>query len=190
MMKSCVLFFALLMLAGVNAFAQQSSNAAAPLITEAGARPALRLKGLDGKTYDVAEMRGQIVLASFGATWCQPCHAEVAALEELRAEYKDKPVRFLWVSIESTDKLSNALLRHRAKEMRIRMPVLRDPDQQIFSQFTRQQRMPLVIVFDRDGALAAAPMFGMSEVEMYKRVVREKLDAALRDSPAATASVR
>lgn len=189
-MKFCLPLFSLLILFGVSASAQSSSDANAPLITEAGARPALRLKGLDGKTYDVAEMREQVVLASFGATWCQPCHAEVAALEELRVEYKDKPVRFLWVSIESTDELSNSLLRHRAKGMRIKMPVLRDADQKAFSQFTTRKRMPLVIVFDRQGALAAAPMFGMSEVELYKKIVREKLDVALRDPSATAARVR
>lgn len=177
--KLCViLFFAACLFAPAVAARAQD----APTATAQGARPALRLKSVDGKTYDVAEMRGEIVLASFGATWCQPCHAEVAALEELRAEYKDKPVRFLWVSIESEEELSDSLLRHRAKGMGIKMPVLRDADGRAFAQFTARRRMPLVVVFDREGALAAAPMFGMGEPEAYKARVREKLDAALREN--------
>src|SRR5439155_23329247 len=68
----------------------------------------IHLRGMDGKTYDVASMRGQVVLVSFGATWCEPCKEELKALEQLKKEYKDKPVAFLWVDIESEDQVSNS----------------------------------------------------------------------------------
>lgn len=151
----------------------------APTATKAGATPALRLKALDGKTYDIAEMRGQVVLASFGATWCAPCRTELVALEEIKLEYKTKPVRFIWISIESEEDISNAVLLHRAKEMKLTMPVLRDEGVQVFSQFSARKRMPMVVVFNGDGQLDAPPMFGMSDAETYKIRVREKLDAAL-----------
>ncbi|HYY56433.1 MAG TPA: TlpA disulfide reductase family protein, partial [Pyrinomonadaceae bacterium] len=56
----------------------------------------IKLRGIDGKTYDIALMKGNILLVSFGATWCAPCAKELRALEELKSEYHDKPVRFLW----------------------------------------------------------------------------------------------
>src|SRR3954462_12120525 len=68
----------------------------------------IRLRGMDGKTYDVASMRGQVVLVSFGATWCEPCKEELKALEQLKKEYRDKPVTFLWVSVEDEDQVSNS----------------------------------------------------------------------------------
>jgi thiol-disulfide isomerase/thioredoxin len=52
------------------------------------APPLIALKGVDGKTYDLAQMRGNVVLVSFGATWCAPCVEELRALEELKNEYK------------------------------------------------------------------------------------------------------
>lgn len=168
-------------------FAAQVGAQQAPTATVAGATPALRLKALDGKTYDIAEMRGQVVLASFGATWCAPCRTELAALEEIKREYKSKPVRFVWVSIESNEEISDALLRHRAKEMKLTMPVLRDEGVKVFSQFSARKRLPMVVVFDSEGKVSAPPMFGMSDAETYKTRVRLKLDAALNRTTQAAA---
>src|SRR6266496_2673450 len=77
--------------------------------------PPIKLQGVDGQTYDLANLRGNVVLISFGATWCVPCSTELHALEELRREYAGKPVKFFWVSIESDEQVSNDRLRRYAK---------------------------------------------------------------------------
>src|SRR5438105_1650812 len=102
----------------------------------------LRLRGTDGKTYDLASMRGQVVLVSFGATWCEPCKEELKALEQLKKEYKDKPVTFLWVDIESEEEVSNSSLKDYAKKLKLSFPVLRDPDKSTFSRFSQRLRLP------------------------------------------------
>src|SRR2546422_10659241 len=52
--------------------------------------PKFRLQGLDGRVYDLADQRGNVVLVSFGATWCAPCSTELRALAELLAEYQNR----------------------------------------------------------------------------------------------------
>jgi thiol-disulfide isomerase/thioredoxin len=144
----------------------------------------IRLKGLDGKSYDLAEMRGEVVMVSFGATWCAPCVWELAALEELKLEYKEKPVRFLWVSIEGEKETSNSLLRHYAKSYRLTIPVLRDPLRETFAQFSDRVRIPLVVFFDHNGQYVAPAHRGMSqEPSEYKQLMRQRLDALLRAAP-------
>lgn len=54
----------------------------------------LRLRGVEGKTYDTEEMRGNVLLVSSGATRCLPSKAELAALEQLKKESAVKPVKF------------------------------------------------------------------------------------------------
>lgn len=145
----------------------------------AGSEVTFKLKGVDGKIYDVAKMRGEVVILSFGATWCQPCAVELAALEDLKREYSGKPVRFLWASVEEENKVSNAVLRNYAKSLKLSIPVLRDSEQRAYSQFSTRVRIPMLIFFDRAGKFVAPPHVGMSTPEKYKERVRRTLDPLL-----------
>jgi thiol-disulfide isomerase/thioredoxin len=140
----------------------------------------IKLKGVDGKTYDVAKMRGEVVLVSFGATWCKPCAWELEALEGLKTEYAGRGVRFLWVSIESDEQISDELLRDYAKSLKMTIPVLRDPEKAAFAQFSERVRLPMVVFFDREGKFVAPKHTGMtSQAEDYKKIIRARLDALL-----------
>jgi len=135
------------------------------------------LRGIDGKIYDLAQMRGEIVLVSFGATWCAPCAEELAALEELKIEYEHRPVRFLWVSIETEDEASNTRLRSYAKAKKLTLPVLRDVTRAAYGQFSERVRLPLVVIFDSEGKLSQPALVGMAaSPELYKQRVRSKLN--------------
>ena len=152
--------------------------------------PLIRLRGIDGKTYDIAEMKGNILLVSFGATWCSPCTTELRALEELQTEYRDRPVKFLWVSLDRRERLSDDGLRDFVKEHKLTFPVLRDPTQLTYAQFSTRIRLPFVIFFDKDGKLAAPKHTGMSQPELYKKTIRENLDKLLGPTAAGASSAR
>jgi len=142
--------------------------------------PILKLKGLDGRAYDVAEMHGSVVLVSFGATWCVPCTSELRALLELTQEYKDKPVKFFWVTIETEAEASNAAVSKYAKTRRLTFPVLRDPMAFSFNQFSPRLRLPMIVFFDKQGHVDKAPHFGMSsQPEIYKTAMRQRLNKLL-----------
>jgi thiol-disulfide isomerase/thioredoxin len=161
----------LLVVAPLGAAQSQSSTASLPVY--------VKLRGLDGKTYDVSEMKGEVVLVSFGATWCVPCADELNALEQLKAEFKGKPVRFVWVSIERKDQISDSGLRSFVKEHKLSFTVLRDPTQLTYAQFSTRVRVPLVVLFDREGRQAEPKHFGMATPEQYKRIMRSHIDRLL-----------
>ena len=138
-------------------------------------------------------MRGAVLVVSFGATWCAPCAFELIAIEELKEEYRAKPVRFLWVSIEDEKRTSNALLRHYAKSQRLTIPVLRDAGGQAFTQFSTSMRIPLVVFFDKEGRFVAPAHGGMSQdVTEYKQFLRTRLDALIQQEtqPDAAAAIK
>ncbi len=166
---------AFLLLALSGAQAQEVRGAPAP---EGGG---FRLKGLDGKFYDTSEMRGDVLVVSFGATWRVPCSWELVAVEELKEEYAGRPVRFLWVSVEEPKRVSNNILRHYAKERRLTVPVLRDPGGVALAQYDPlSTRVPVVVFFDREGRARAPVQRGMSqEVAVYKQQMRARIDALL-----------
>jgi thiol-disulfide isomerase/thioredoxin len=140
-----------------------------------------RLKGLDGKFYDTSEMRGQVLVVSFGATWCVPCTWEQVAIEELKVEYAGKPVKFLWVSIEDQKRTTNNILRHYVKERRMTVPVLRDPGGEALAQFSKGVRVPVTSFFGTDGRFDAPAHQGMpSDITVYKQLVRDRVNALLK----------
>jgi len=146
------------------------------------AAPSIKLQSLDGQTYDVASMRGNVVLVSFGATWCTPCATELGALEQLKHEYAAKPVKFFWVSIESEDALSNAKLQRYVKERRLSFPVLRDPERAAYLQFTTRVRLPTIVFFNKAGEIDQPVQFGMrSPADSYKSDVRARLNKLLAE---------
>jgi thiol-disulfide isomerase/thioredoxin len=149
--------------------------------TQPQAPAVIKLKGLDGKAYNTASMRGEVLVFSFGATWCTPCTWELVAIEELKEEYAGKPVKFLWVSIEPERQTSDNLLRHYAKQRKLTIPVLRDPEGVAFSQFSTSTRIPVVVFFDREGRHVEPVHRGMSsEISEYKKLVRSRVDALLK----------
>lgn len=139
----------------------------------------LKLKSVNDKKFAIENARGRVVVASFGATWCVPCVIELQALEELKREYKGKPIDFLWVSIDDPDTVSDTLLRHYIKERKLTMPVLRDETRAAFANFATRTRLPLVVVFDADGKVTTPLLTGMSEPEPYKSRLRARLDTLL-----------
>ena len=169
-----LLAFVLLCLASLTIQAQAADSPAKL------ADPILKLRGIDGRTYDLAEMRGSVVLVSFGATWCSPCTTELRALAELAAEYKSKPVKFLWVTIENDEEASDTKLIRYAKSRKLTFPVLRDPMKFTFNQFSPRVRLPMVVFFDKEGHADALPHFGMSsQSEIYKTAMRQRLNKLL-----------
>ena len=175
--KLAILFTLCLALTGLDARAQ--TTAAATAEDEPAKSLGIKLKALDGKTYDTASMAGEVVVASFGATWCVPCVWELKAIEELMEEYRTRPVRFLWISIEDERRTPDSLLKKFAKQYRLTLPVLRD-DGATFAQFSENKRIPLVVFFDAQGRFDAPVHRGMaSEPIQYKQMVRRRVDALL-----------
>ncbi len=155
-------------------------NSASGQLKPIPADPMMKLQGLDGRVYDMTELRGNVVLVSFGATWCAPCSTELRALEELLFEYRAQPVKFFWVSVERPEEVTNSALKRYAKERKVSFPVLRDTDKMVFLQFTARVRLPMIVLLDKDGKVDAPVQFGMrSPADAYKADIRARLNKLL-----------
>lgn len=186
-MKKIFLFtFLCAALLGVGAMKVRGQDSA--LANQPEEPAGIQLKGADGKSYDIANMRGQVVLVSFGATWCLPCKEELHALEQLKKEYRDKPVKFLWISIESETEVTDSGLRSYAKQLKLSFPVLRDPDKRTFARFSQRLRLPTILFFDREGKLSPPNHVGMAAIPVYMAKMRERLDKLLTNAEAVTNS--
>lgn len=143
-------------------------------------KPTFKFQSLDGRVTDLAEQKGNVVLVSFGATWCAPCSTELRALSEVAGEYKDKPVKFFWVSVEAPEQVTNSALKRYAKQRNLNFPVLRDSSQIVFLQFSTRVRLPMTVLINKDGEVDGPAHFGMqSPADAYKSDLRARLNKLL-----------
>jgi thiol-disulfide isomerase/thioredoxin len=115
--------------------------------------PVLSGTTLDGEPLDVGDLRGQVVVLNFWASWCAPCRAEAATLNEVAARTADDGVRFVGVNVK--DELSPAQAFERRQE--VSYPSLHDQPGRLLLQFRRivPQTPPTTLVLDRQGRIAA-----------------------------------
>ncbi|HTV65597.1 MAG TPA: TlpA disulfide reductase family protein, partial [Bryocella sp.] len=105
------------------------------------------LTDLHGKTWTLKDLRGEVVLVNFWATWCPPCQKEMPDLEALYKEFRHQHFVILAISDEDADKVRPFL-----SERKITYPVMLDPDRKVFNAF-QVEGIPKSFVYDRDGKL-------------------------------------
>lgn len=140
----------------------------------------LKLTDINDKSFDFQSLKGNIFVLSFGATWCSTCQAELPALEDIKNEYKDKPVKFFWVSIDEKN-VSNNELKAFARKLNFSYPILRDPKSEAYLKYTNRYRLPTILFVKDDGSVVAPLIFGMfPTAEEYKTHMRKRLNAMLK----------
>jgi cytochrome c biogenesis protein CcmG/thiol:disulfide interchange protein DsbE len=76
-----------------------------------GKAPNFTLTSFDGRVVTLSELRGQVVVINFWASWCQPCRQEAAYLEQTWRKYQNQGVIFLGVDYVDTEPAALAYIK-------------------------------------------------------------------------------
>ena len=68
-------------------------------------------KGLRAASINAEDYRGQVLLVSFWATWCEPCKTNMKTLQELYQAYHNKGFEILGVNLDSQTSKVNRYVR-------------------------------------------------------------------------------
>jgi peroxiredoxin len=115
---------------------------------EGGATPALALEDMQGKSHDLAQYRGKVVLVNFWATWCVPCREEMPSIDRLRSLLKDQPFEVLAVNM--AEPLSR--IEKFVSQMPLGFPLLRDRDGAA-GRAWKAKLLPASFLIGRDGRI-------------------------------------
>ena len=137
--------------------------------------PPLHLSDLDGRTQDLAQLRGRVVLVNFWASWCPPCVHEMPSMQRLKERLAGRPFTILAVNMAETDKEVRAFL----SKMKVDFAVPMDRDGTVLKSW-KVFVFPTSFVLDAEGNIRLG-VFG--EVEWDSPEVMEKLIGLLPAAP-------
>jgi len=124
-------------------------GAAAELKTwSGGPAPALDLAALDGRPYRLADLRGNVVLINFWATWCAPCREEMPSIQHLTQRLAGRPFVALAVNLDEPE----TRIRKFLSETSLELTVLLDPGRRAAKAWNARI-LPASFVVGPEGAI-------------------------------------
>ncbi len=110
--------------------------------------PDLLLQGLDGRPISLKALRGKSVVLNFWATWCPPCRAEMAAMNQVQRDLADQGVVVLGVNhLEDEQTVSRFMLAEG-----LSFPIALD-QAGVAAQSYRVGALPTTYFIDRNGTI-------------------------------------
>jgi thiol-disulfide isomerase/thioredoxin len=112
-------------------------------------KPALALKTLDGKTFDLAAERGKWVIVNFWATWCSPCIKEMPDISKFVASRADVRAIGLAFGGEELSDVTDFLKAHP-----VQYPIANVPLETPPKDFGAPKALPTTYLIAPDGSIA------------------------------------
>ena len=122
------------------------------LVSDMFMAPDFELNSVDDKKYKLSELRGNVVILNFWATWCGPCRLEIPDFNELYLENKENGLIILGISTDDSKRGLTKFL----KTYKMEYPVLYGSSNQISkisNDYGGIMALPTSIIIDRTGEI-------------------------------------
>jgi thiol-disulfide isomerase/thioredoxin len=140
----------LCVLAPIQAPAQESPGGALKAVSKRSPAPNWELTGLDGNKMKLSDLKGQVVLLNFWATWCPPCRKEIPDLIQLQDKYKSQGFTVIGISV---DEQGARVVKPFSTQLKMNYPILLATSE--VAEAYRIDGIPASFLIDREGRLAS-----------------------------------
>lgn len=137
--------------------------------------PDFSIKLTTGKTVQLKELRGKIVMLQFTASWCSVCRKEMPFIEsDIWQKHKSNP-NFTLIAIDRDEPLETVLKF--AESTKITYPIGLDPAANIFALYAqREAGITRNVIIDKAGKIVKLTrLFNETEFNEMKKKIEELL---------------
>ena len=134
----------------------------------------------DGSQISLKDLKGQVTLLQFTASWCHVCREEMPHIEkEIWKVYKNMGLNVIGIDRDETAEVVTSF----AKEVQVTYPLALDPGADIFALFAdRDSGVTRNIILGPDGKIVfLTRLFEIQEFDQMKRVIHNLLVDQLRE---------
>ena len=165
--------------ASVSLYAQDEQ----PMIGQPA--PLFALKGIDGKTYSLDQLKGKYIVIHFAATWCPFCNAEAPFLEELYQNNRNKNVQVFIVDVKE----DKSLVEKSLERFHFSFPVLLDDSGAVSAKYAPEGVQPALarhevpiasnLIIDKEGKIRFYSLLNTASFDAKLTKLKQKLDELL-----------
>src|SRR4029079_4187876 len=111
-----------------------------------------------GETFDLASLKGKVVLLDFWATWCGPCRKEMPTMEKIHQELKGQGLVVLGLDVGEDRETVEKFLRTE----KVSYPIVLTKGSDVDLSF-EVSAYPTYVLIDREGKIAAVQVGSAGE---------------------------
>jgi peroxiredoxin len=116
--------------------------------------PSFTLKDIHGKSVNLDDHRGNVILLDFWATWCPPCRKSIPELVNLQREYESQGLVVLGISLDEYPQVGDRDLKSFVTKNGINYRIIRYTRKLLSDYFGDGQiAIPTMFVIDRKGVI-------------------------------------
>jgi len=115
--------------------------------------PAPRVQGLTVAhgPMTLSELKGEVVILQFWATWCAPCLTDLDSFAAEDAALRAEGIRFVGVNVDETHELE--AVERLAQSRGWDFPILLDPRRRALAAYHSKRSVPVTAIIDEKGVL-------------------------------------
>ncbi|MDT8401029.1 MAG: redoxin domain-containing protein [Bacteroidales bacterium] len=137
--------------------------------------PDFLIREVGGEEYKLSDLRGNVVMLQFTASWCSVCRKEMPYIEkDLWQEKKDEGLKVIGIDRDEPPET----VRKFKSDMGISYPLALDPGAEIFGLYAQKSAgVTRNVIIDREGKIIfLTRLFRMDEFNEMKEIIFRELE--------------